>query len=125
MNAQTVRLSIYSILVLQPTGCSWRCREVCDAGCPRQCCIKLNRSRLNVVGRDIFDSDVVSGVVLDPNGMDVHVKIGDSRSNFPRDIRDAAHFVIDDERRRTDMRQKRHSLSLGGGVGITSSCHLK
>ena len=34
--------------------------------------------------------------VIDPTGVDVHIKLGDSRSNFSRDIR-LPHFVMNDE----------------------------
>ena len=38
---------------------------------------------------------MISGVVIDPNGMDELVKFGDCRSNSSRDIR-LPHFVTDD-----------------------------
>ena len=38
------------------------------------------------------DSDVISGVVVDPTGMKVCVKFSDSRSNRSRDMR-LSHFV--------------------------------
>ena len=41
--------------------------------------------------------DVISGMAVDWIGMDVHVKLGDARSNPSRDI-PAAHLVMDDER---------------------------
>ena len=40
-------------------------------------------------------SDVISGVVIDPTGVKVRVKFGDSRSNRSRDIR-LPHFVMND-----------------------------
>ena len=44
--------------------------------------------------------DFISGVAVELVGLDVRVQFGDSRSNRSRDIR-PAHFVMDDERRRT------------------------
>ena len=41
-------------------------------------------------------SDVISRVVVDPTGLKVRVKLGDSRSNPPRDIR-LPHFVTNDD----------------------------
>ena len=38
------------------------------------------------------DNDVISGLVVEHVGMDVHEKVGDSRSNGSRDIR-GADFV--------------------------------
>ena len=43
--------------------------------------------------------DVVSGAVIDPVGLDVPAKFGDSRSNHSRDI-PTAHFVMDERRGR-------------------------
>ena len=40
-------------------------------------------------------SDVISGMVVDPTGVKVPVKFGDSRSNRSRDIR-LPHFVTND-----------------------------
>ena len=40
-------------------------------------------------------SDVMSSVVVDPNGVKVRVKFGDSRSNRSRNIR-LPHFVTND-----------------------------
>ena len=58
-------------------------------------------------------SDLISGVAIEHDGVDVLVKFGDSRPSRSRDIR-AAHFVMDDDERTTadtghDIRQKRHS----------------
>ena len=41
------------------------------------------------------DSDVVSGVVVDPTGVKIPVKFGDSRSNRSRNIR-LPHFATND-----------------------------
>ena len=41
-------------------------------------------------------SDVVSGVFVDPTGVKVQVKFGDSGSNRYRDIR-LSHFVMNDD----------------------------
>ena len=46
-------------------------------------------------------SDVISGVAVEHDGLDVRVKFADSRSKRSGDIR-AAEFVMDNERRRTD-----------------------
>ena len=40
-------------------------------------------------------SDVISGVVVNPTGVKVHVKLGDSRLNRSRDI-PLPHFVTND-----------------------------
>ena len=40
--------------------------------------------------------NVISHIVVDLVGMDVNIKLADSRSNRSWDIR-AAHFVMDDE----------------------------
>ena len=66
-------------------------------------------SRPEVVGH------VISGVAAEQIGVYVLVKFGDSRSNHYRDIR-AAHFVMDDERRRRMLntsvgRRIRHTIS--------------
>ena len=65
------------------------------------------------VGDDIFDrflnsdncqlgvaSDVIPSVFIDPTGLGVAVKLGDSTSNCSRHIR-LPHFVTDDDGRRT------------------------
>ena len=61
------------------------------------------RGHFRRVFRDNFwlevANDVISGVAVEYVIMDVRLKLGDSRSNRSRDIR-AAHFVMDDERRR-------------------------
>ena len=46
-------------------------------------------------------SDVISGVVVDPTSLDIHVKFGDSWSNRSQDIR-LPHFVTDERRRLMD-----------------------
>ena len=47
--------------------------------------------------RPEVDSDVISGVVIvDPTGVKIRVKFGDSRSNHSRDIR-LLHFVTNDD----------------------------
>ena len=51
---------------------------------------------LQSIGRSY--SDVISGIVVDPTGADVHVKFGDSRSNLTRAMR-LPHFVTDDDER--------------------------
>ena len=42
------------------------------------------------------DSDVISGVAVDPRSVKIHVKVGDSRSNRSRDVR-LPHFVTNDD----------------------------
>ena len=43
-----------------------------------------------------MDSDVISGVIIDPTVMKVLVKVDDSRLNVSRDIR-LPHFVTNDD----------------------------
>ena len=43
-----------------------------------------------------MDSDVISGVAVDPTGVKVRVKCGDSTSNCSRDTR-LPHFVTNDD----------------------------
>ena len=43
-------------------------------------------------------SDVISSLTVDQVGLDVPVKLGDSRSHCSRDIR-VPHFVMDDDER--------------------------
>ena len=56
----------------------------------------LDKFQLNAV------NGVMSDVIVDYTSADAHVKLGDRRSNRSRDIR-AAHFAMDDERRRTHV----------------------
>ena len=46
--------------------------------------------------RPEVDSDIISGVVVDPTGVKVRRQCGDSRSNRLRDIR-LPHFVTNDD----------------------------
>ena len=46
--------------------------------------------------RPVVDSDVISGVVVEPAGVKVRVTYVDSRSNCSRDIR-LPHFVTNDD----------------------------
>ena len=58
--------------------------------------------------RPEVDNDVISGVVVDNAGMDVHVKFGYSRSNGSRDIR-GADFVSNEHIKAYHIRQNRHT----------------
>ena len=49
-------------------------------------------------------SDIISGVVVDPAGVKVRVKFGDSGSNRSRDIR-LPHFVMNDDAGRQTLWQ--------------------
>ena len=50
-------------------------------------------------------SDAISGVVVDPTGMDVRVKLGDSKSNRSRDIR-LLHFLTDERTTTNDASRR-------------------
>ena len=56
-------------------------------------------------------SDVISGAIVDPTGVKVCVKHGDSRSNRSRDMR-LRHFATnDDDYDNDDKRQRRCRLT--------------
>ena len=52
---------------------------------------------------------VICGVVVDPTGVDVHIKFVDSRSNRSRYIR-LPHFVTDDDERGTSPAYAGHHI---------------
>ena len=62
------------------------------------------------VFRDDFRSELVSdatsGVAVEYVRVDVHLKLGDCRSNRPQAIR-ASHLLMDDERTRTNGERRR------------------
>ena len=51
--------------------------------------------------RPEIDNAVISGVAIDNVGVDVHIKIGDSRSNRFRDIRGADCVTYERTNKRT------------------------
>ena len=108
-----------------PTGSSWRCHircgfKVCGVGSPCKIwwfsvkqwpnystlwpAVPVLRSVQYLVAfcsQPEAASDVLSVTAVEDGCTDVLVKIYDSRLNCSRDIR-TAHFVMDDERWRTD-----------------------
>ena len=68
-------------------------------------------------------SDVISGVVIDLTGVEVRVKLGDSRSNSSRDMR-LPHFVTDDERTTNDTGVRRSSHKAKRQYGVSHKNQL-
>ena len=95
--------------------------KVWVAACPRQVCKILHRcpnhSREIPPKRKYSIADnVITGVAVDYNGVGVHVKSGDSRSNGSRDIR-RADFVSNDRTKGRAYRGLSHTW--GASLGET------
>ena len=75
--------------------------------------VRLSIYSVAFSSRPEASSDVISGIVVDPTGVDVGVKCDDSKSNRSQHIR-LSHFVTHDERTTTPtyahqhIRTKRH-----------------
>ena len=59
--------------------------------------MRISLYSIAVCSRSEAASDVISDVIVDPTGVDVRVKFGDSKSNRSRDI-GLPHFVTDERR---------------------------